>query len=515
MRLVQPKTPGLLALLVLVAIAACKVTASDIEYWKGTERGPGKIVAVMLSDNYPIDLRTSAALALVEMERPGQEDDDGVVKLQQALQQLPQDMRGQIIDGMVPGLEALMQGTDAAQGTDERNGPPESQIRAKDAAYLLIVHASAASRERLVRAVVGWYTVDFNGRNLAGSYSAEQVVRSLGAPAATLLVDAINANMPQAALIKIAELIGQLADDAGKARAAQRLVQVELEMEADPFLGRLKDRVRAQIQEARPGQPMPEDFVTRTAETNRELFINDGALPAMKHLATQQLIAERLLAIASSTVNEGAVAERRWRALAALEGNVSRAQLGRILDLALNAQSPTRVRDYAFDRIADIRSADAIPRLWPLVQSAENQRERWRAGELVLTLGGPQVIEEFFANLPVGDTVKYEPEELAGYATRMSQMTPPPTDRVLRQLGSGDWWDRVIVLRYLERKGAAEHVARMQRLTNDSAEVQGEHWDETRSVGQVAQQAISALQERLRGGNQAQAQPPAQPPQGS
>ena len=74
-----------LLLLGLFASAGCKVTADDIEYWKGTVKGPGKIVAVLLAERYPMELRTQAALALVEMERT---DVNGVGELQRAVQQI-------------------------------------------------------------------------------------------------------------------------------------------------------------------------------------------------------------------------------------------------------------------------------------------------------------------------------------------------------------------------------------------------------------------------------------------
>ena len=96
----------------------------------------------------------------------------------------------------------------------------------------------------------------------------------------------------------------------------------------------------------------------------------------------------------------------------------------------------------AFDRVGDIRSPEAIPQMWPLVQdgSDANQRVRWRAAEMILAIGGREVVREFFERLPVAEAIKYEPEELEGYATRMSQMTPPPTELVVRDLteGTGD-----------------------------------------------------------------------------
>jgi hypothetical protein len=487
----------------LSSIAGCKVTAEDIDYWKRTVKGPGKIVAVIQADRYPIELRTHAALALVEMDR---QDVDGVAQLQQTLQTLQsqdQDTVEQIVAGMVPGLLEMMQGAD--EDHDENLGPPPRQTRAKDAAYLLIPHANPQARQQLTDAVVGWYAVDFANRSLAGNYSSEQVVRSLGSPAARQLVEGMNAHMPQQALVKISELISQIGDDETKQQAGERLVAIQQEMEGSEFV----DWLKSEIREAMEGE-VSDDRVTNIAVVNREKFLNEGALPAMKHLATVDAVRTRLLEVASAAPREDlpdgakeALNLRRQKALMALEGNVEEEHLDTVLALALDEKNPINVRDYAFDRVGDIRSRAAIPRLWPLVQNADNEmlpkRLRWRAGELVLAIGGTEVIPEFLSKLPTQAGVKYEPEELEGYATRMSQMTPPPTDLVERQLSAPEWFKRVIALRFIERRGSEEDIPKMQRLTNDRAETVGDAWErlELETVGAVATAAIEALNERL------------------
>jgi hypothetical protein len=132
-----------------------------------------------------------------------------------------------------------------------------------------------------------------------------------------------------------------------------------------------------------------------------------------------------------------------------------------------------------------------------------DKRLRWRAGELVLSLGGPSIIEQFSQRLPSASGIQYEPEELEGYATRMSQMTPPPTSTVAAQLDSQLWWNRVVALRYLERRGGEDDVPSMKRLMSDEVEVSGEGWAElnppVKKVGQVADAAIKALRTREQG----------------
>jgi hypothetical protein len=499
-----------------VTLAGCTVNSDDVQQWKGTVKGPTRLVAVMGSDRYTQELRTEAALAIVEMDRS---DVDALALLKGALDDLRSDDAAAseaIVGGMIPRLEALL----SEEPDEAANGPDPTQVRAKDAAYMVISYAPEETRDALIRSVVGWYSVDFEGRSLAGDYSAEQVTRALGAEAAGMLVDALDGQMPPQAMIKIAEIIGEDGDDETKKRAGKRLVAVEQKMEKAAFVKWLAAQIRESIEAS--GEKADDKRVNSLALYNRENYINQGALPAMRYLGDQQAVATRLLAIAD-TKPGGSDAKawverlnaRRATALKALEGHVTRPHLNRLLSIALDSSNSIEVRDYAFDRVGDIRSRAAIPRLWPLVErpgctaascSANDKltkRLRWRAGELVVSLGGPSTIEPFSQRLPAAAGIQYEPEELEGYATRMSQMTPPPTSTVLTLLDSQQWWNRVVALRYLERRGGEADVPAMRRLTSDEGEVSGEGWSElnppVKRVGQVADAAIKALRTREQG----------------
>ena len=267
---------------------------------------------------------------------------------------------------------------------------------------------------------------------------------------------------------------------------------IEAEMRGDAFLQWLKGQITEQL-----GKDATADAarVENAAKLNREKFIDEGAIPAMANLADQPAVSARLLAIAAD--KDPDLAARRTRALQALEGKVNESQLEQLMALALDPASPISVQDYAFDRVGDIRSPKAIPPLWPLVQDAQKQRLRWRAGELVLAIGGPGVLPEFFAKLPSGGDVAYEPEELEGYAARMGQMAPLPVSIATAQLGSPNWWGRVTALYFFERKGTEADVAMLTRLESDPATAHGKGWPAGTTVGKVAKQAIAGLRERL------------------
>jgi hypothetical protein len=507
-------TTKILALWTAAALllVGCKVDSDDVEHWKNTVKGPTRLAAVIGSDRYSPELRTEAALAIVEMERS---DVDALTILKKALDDLRTDDPASsqtVVSGMVPRLEAIL-----ASDSPTQNGLDPVQVRAKDAAYMVIDYAPLEQKEQLIRSVVRWYSVDFEGRSLAGDYSAEQVTRSLGAEAADQLVDALDEKMTPAAMIKIAEIIGDSGDAETKQKAGQRLVEIEREMEKSSFVKWLSEEIRASLEES--GESADTARINQLALYNRENYINNGALTAMRHLGDEEVVSTRLLQIADTKPGENdpqawvdRLNARRATALKALDGHVTRIHLNRLLGIALDPTNPIEVRDYAFDRVGDIHSRDAIGRLWPLVErpgctaggcSSSNKldkRLRWRAGELVLSLGGPAMIPQFSQRLPSASGIQYEPEELEGYATRMSQMTPPPTSTVLEQLDSQQWWNRVVALRYLERRGGEGDISAMERLMSDDAKVAGRGWSElnppVETVGQVADAAIQALRSR-------------------
>lgn len=490
------RRPILSALVALVLVSGCKVTTDDIDEWMGTIKGPGKIVAVLLADKYEDDLRVHAGLALVRMQP--REDVDGVSELQAAVRRLDEETRARLVGMMVDPLIAMMRGEDVQQagGDEEGEGVPPRQVRAKDAAFLLIPYAGDEHRTQLTNAVVDWFVVDFNGRSLSGNFSAEQVVRQLGAPGASRLVNALNAQLPQQALVKIAELIAALGDDATKERAAERLVEIEQEMEGTEFFDWLKTQLRTQLEAQ--GREVEEERITIAAALNRENFITLGALPAMKHLNDQRSIQDRLLAIAQATAVEGvgaeAVTTRRTKALQAMEGGVRAEQVDALLTMALNVETPTGVRDYAFDRVADSRAASAVPRLWPTFTETEDWRVRWRVGSLILTLGGTEVIQQFLQRL---DDEEYAREELYGYGERLSQMRPAPNDLMNAELRADNWFRRCIALYFWERRAEDDDIARVRALAGDEAATQGEHWEEQDTVGKVATAVAGAIQQRL------------------
>src|SRR5215831_6192993 len=105
------------AAMVALAIWAsgCRVSEGDVHRWENTERGPYKLVAVILHDKYSVPLRIESGLSLIRMPprggvrqgirylANGYVDEDGVER-QGALAQLGEDARRKIVNGMAPEI---------------------------------------------------------------------------------------------------------------------------------------------------------------------------------------------------------------------------------------------------------------------------------------------------------------------------------------------------------------------------------------------------------------------------
>lgn len=475
-------------------LVACKANEKDLEMWKDTVKGPDKIKAVMLSDKYSVDLRSKAALTLVEMDR---RDVEAVDEFKKNVQRLDNGVRNEVIHQILPGLKELMNEAPAVEGPDS-NQLSEAQIRAKDAAYVLAPHTKGDDRKKLLSSLVNWYVQDYNGRREAGNYSAEQVVEYFGADAANMLVDAFDAKLPSAALIKLAELIGTVGDPKTKIRAGEQLIKIERQMETPQYVQYLEKRITEQLKKQSPDGKIDPKRVLAAAVKTRESHINEGALPAMKPLASVDAVADRLVALGTMKVSNPQDEARAATALVALEGSAKRRHAKKLLEVALSSESTDGMRLLAFDRVGDTKSPEAIPPMWKLVGAKDNaEGDRARAGELVLAVGQSGIVPEFLRRLPAAGA--YEPTELTRYAARMSQMSPPPMRVMRSSLTSPLWWQRSLALMFLERKGEEEDIQRMRGLVKDETPLQGSQWKTMKltTVGQVAKKSVKTLREKL------------------
>lgn len=434
--------------ILIVLLGGCEVTPQDIETWKGTQRGPGKIVAVLVSDKYTPALRTQAAVALFEMNRS---DTNALQELEGALGQIQPAERAPIVAGMVARIREIL----ASSG--ER--PTDLAVRAKDAGYVVYPYTTGTDQAALRQALLDWILVDFNGRFLLGAHNTEKIVKAIGAPAATALVAGITP--AQLAVEKICQLIMELGDPATKLATSAKLVETARAQAATPQ--GITEYVFLAMK-AVGGRPVV-DYILELASQDPPA----DAQAASRHAAAQLL------------------------GLAALEGHVAATDADRLADIGLNSKLDLRVRDQAFDRLEDLKNPTSVARLWPLLEQ-DDKRLRWRAGELIMAIGGAATVPELLRKLPSGRNTEYLPEEIGGYGDRISEMNPVPLEAVRASLTAESWVARLIAVQVIGRRGGPQDMPTLQQLTADNTRISGEGWDVGATVGKEARAALVRLQ---------------------
>lgn len=497
---------GLATAMLLLSAAGCNVTDNDIEHWKRTQRGPRKITTVLVQSSYALPMRVHAARALIEMKHPNA---NGLELLQAALQSMASSEREQIVHALLPELGTMLR----AQGSTPTQGPTDAQMRAKDAAYVIIrgdgrtSFASAEDRAALSTMVLDWLLADFNQRALAGSYTAEQVVNAIGPSSAERLTQSLtSADEAIPVSVELAKLIHGVGTPDAQSAAATRLVGVCREMEGDTVTARL--RARAQQLLTQPNAPAPNpDAVARGGERLRDQYFT-VLFEAVRTLGRPPGT-DYLLGVGR---NAAVPLARRKLALTALANSLSSQHTAGLLEVVNCADGPTcdmDLRGLAVDRIGETRDRGVVPQLFTLFDNANGGVAglaftlRWKLGEAILRLGGPSILPEFMQHLgprpaPFGG---YTFSEINGEAQAIGDMTPTPRDAMRAYTAaSHPVAVRLLALMYLGIKGEERDLATLQSMASDATAVQGEGWSDEQlgTVGAVATRAREQLQRALR-----------------
>jgi hypothetical protein len=387
---------GLLALLVSTG---CRTTREDVERWATTQQGPGKLVAVLTHDKYPIELRVDSALTLVKMKaRAGSKV--GIDTLIESLSSLPRAERRAVVAGLLPKLKEQMARPSTPAAGQEAEGDPT--IPYKDAAFSLLTHEGTvlieepADQATVKQSLIDWAMADFLGRMSAPSQKVamQQMLRHLGPPGVKNLPDLI---VPEGQSIdRISHLIAELGDPETKARASAKLATVAGEVASAAWLERKAPALKQantesgiQVDDAR--------FAAQLARYQEEELLR--VFSSMKQLGGKPVV-EYLLAYAAGKTHPETL---RAGALAALDQNIDKnspTQVEGILSIASADDTPDVVRDIALRRVGDMPRELVIQRLYGLFKNP-NWKVRWLAAELALKMSETKHLNEFMTHLGV------------------------------------------------------------------------------------------------------------------
>ncbi len=498
---------------IVLAVSACNVSDADIEHWKHTQRGPRKITTVLVENRYEQPMRVHAARALIEMKHPNA---DGLELLQSAFQSMAPSDREPIIHALVGELRGML----GPQGAASAQGPTEQQIKAKDAAYVILrgdgrqSFANAEDRAALSSMVLDWVLADFNTRALAGSYTAEQIVQAIGPSSVDRLNQSITfSEQAIPVVVEIAKLVNGIATPQGKQSTTARIVAVATEIDAAAADARLRDIGRRLLENAH--RPTDDAALGRAVGQLRTQYLT-VLYEAIRTLG-QPNGTDYLLTVAS---NPATPLERRKLALTAMANNVSTAHAQRLLGVVnCAAAAPAtncdiELRGIAVDRIGETRERAVIPQLFALYDTANGGAAdqsftlRWKLGEAIIKLGGAAIIPEFMQHLGAQRPAPFAGmtfAELNGEAQALGDLAPPPRESMRAYLTNNHPVPvRVLAMMFLGIKGEQSDLATLGQYTSETTPVTGEGWTDAQltTVGAVATRTRQSLEQTLRQGQQ-------------
>lgn len=441
--------------ILVVLLAGCEATSEDIERWKGTQRGPAKITAVIVDDRYSHELRGQAAFALVEI---ADWEHFGV-----AFERLSGQDRQEVVHAMVPHL-TKMYTEGAAQASEE--GPTDEQVIAKDAMIDLYEWASPEDKALLDEHLIHWLTSDFNAHYLPGRRNIAVIVERVGGPATVGLAKALT---PQNTIVagKMSELIRDHGNDEAKALASKNLVTI------GKALG---NKIRADMWKAMSnicGDPIREfslDYASRhdtdvEGQTNAIVCVIAGDVSECQPGCGSRADVDRIFAIAEDEEQDERV---RAASYDALRKFATKANVDRFVNMIEDPEAVYRATGL---EIAVHISGNAT--VVPILEKIGASRERW---PWMLKNSRTHNQEYGLCNMGLGQL-----EEAEGVR-----------EILLANLNHSDPYVRGGVANMLGIVGTAEDVPRLEELTSDRARLTG--WEPDR-VGAQAQQAIERIRE--------------------
>jgi len=187
-------------------LAGCeKPTAENIQVWKTTEKGPGKLAEAVRDRNVDAKLRAQAAAALVEI---GKSDE-----VEAALAAMPPSERFDVVRALIPLYVSVM-------GT---GGGPEKALAARDALFSLRALASPEDQTQIDAALMPGLEADLRaGRVRNGRQSVEKILQTIGAPAGAMLAKLLGEPIPGYGAV--AELLARVGDESARQMGAAALV---------------------------------------------------------------------------------------------------------------------------------------------------------------------------------------------------------------------------------------------------------------------------------------------------
>jgi HEAT repeat protein len=401
-----------LSLLLLATVPACQATHEQIETWKGTQKGPGKLREVVQDGSADPGLRALAYAALVEIGMGGDAQKDFATATPAH--------KSQIAHAAIDPLTQLL-------GKSVGDAGPTTPVQraAKDALFELRADASEADRTQIDQVLLKWTTADLSARATLGGESSEKILRAIGPAAVPALLPLVKGGPD---LILAARLVGELGDGAAKKAATAPLIEL-----------------------ARRGPGGTKS-------------VPEPVLHALGLVGGPEATAFLL-----QLANE-AGSDTRSKALYALaQGKLSGGDdkaLDGALAIASDPKAPGQVREAAFG-VAEKLGPAAVGGLVKLLAD-HDETVRWRAVEAAVKAGGAEGIGRVLPNLPEDRPIKSE--DLDSYVVHdLGLLGKTAVPQLLAAAKTGPALGRIAAIRAVARVGGSTDAGAMEALSSDAA----------------------------------------------
>ena len=195
---------ALLATSSLVFVGCDKASSENIQLWKTTEKGPGKLANVLGDRGTESRLRAEAAGALVEI---GKADE-----VEATLAAMPAGERWDVFKALLP---LYMNGM--------KEPEPTKALVYRDALFSVRALAQPEDQARIDAALLPGIEQGLRtGRFRNGRHSTEKILGAIGPAAGTMLANLLAE--PILGYPAVADLLARVGDDAARAKGASNLV---------------------------------------------------------------------------------------------------------------------------------------------------------------------------------------------------------------------------------------------------------------------------------------------------
>lgn len=166
-----------LAILGLALVGCDKASHDNIEKWRSSAKGAGKLANALADGSLDPDMRAHAAEALVAR-------DEGGAKVKELLTAIPDGDRVKVIGKLVPRLWTV------AKVVQADMAPSAKQVAAKDALFEIRALADDAAKAEIDEDLVEWLTAGgfYSERAARGQRTGKEIIKTIGTKAGPKMV---------------------------------------------------------------------------------------------------------------------------------------------------------------------------------------------------------------------------------------------------------------------------------------------------------------------------------------